>query len=263
MFTVNYIHQIITRLSNWKLTSCLLLSNQTHFDCRWKNSLCRQQNEEHDPLFSDFCVFVDVVRLLRTFSCSHFGQDVSWCWRQAGRCGRSCLAVLTVFPPSGHRAVYVGVHVPLGRQSRRRHHRRGHRHHRKRRDRSDREDGRESPTYGPSRLRRFLITHTLRYHVINLMKGLLYCRHAVSESPVHPRDRGRRRGAHLPRSVHRAGRDHLQRRRLPGVEGDGQVRMHSAPPLYSDCSWWNSDALILFSSSLCFCSWFKNYFYRN
>ncbi|XP_040900858.1 sodium bicarbonate cotransporter 3-like isoform X3 [Toxotes jaculatrix] len=45
-----------------------------------------------------------------------------------------------------HRAVYVGVHVPLGRQSRRRHRHRGHRHHRKRRDRSDREDGRESPT---------------------------------------------------------------------------------------------------------------------
>ncbi|XP_053530892.1 sodium bicarbonate cotransporter 3 isoform X3 [Ictalurus punctatus] len=46
-----------------------------------------------------------------------------------------------------HRAVYVGVHVPLGRQSRRRHRHRGHRHHRKRRDRgSEREDGRESPT---------------------------------------------------------------------------------------------------------------------
>ncbi|XP_071326327.1 sodium bicarbonate cotransporter 3-like isoform X10 [Trachinotus anak] len=45
-----------------------------------------------------------------------------------------------------HRAVYVGVHVPLGRQSRRRHRHRGHRHHRKRRDRSDREDERESPT---------------------------------------------------------------------------------------------------------------------
>ncbi|XP_047664360.1 sodium bicarbonate cotransporter 3 isoform X1 [Tachysurus fulvidraco] len=45
-----------------------------------------------------------------------------------------------------HRAVYVGVHVPLGRQSRRRHRHRGHRH-RKRRDRgSEREDGRESPT---------------------------------------------------------------------------------------------------------------------
>ncbi|XP_034466425.1 sodium bicarbonate cotransporter 3-like isoform X3 [Hippoglossus hippoglossus] len=48
-----------------------------------------------------------------------------------------------LFSPSGHRAVYVGVHVPLDRQSRRRHRHRGHRHHRKRRER---EDGRDSPT---------------------------------------------------------------------------------------------------------------------
>ncbi|KAI4889480.1 hypothetical protein NFI96_015240 [Prochilodus magdalenae] len=49
-----------------------------------------------------------------------------------------------------HRAVYVGVHVPLGKESRRRHKHRGHRHHRKRnRERdSDQEAGeRESPTY--------------------------------------------------------------------------------------------------------------------
>uniref|UniRef100_A0A8D2ZSA9 Anion exchange protein n=1 Tax=Scophthalmus maximus TaxID=52904 RepID=A0A8D2ZSA9_SCOMX len=45
-----------------------------------------------------------------------------------------------------HRAVYVGVHVPLGRQTRRRHRHRGHRHHRRRRDNMDREDGRDSPT---------------------------------------------------------------------------------------------------------------------
>ncbi|XP_038160485.1 sodium-driven chloride bicarbonate exchanger-like isoform X2 [Cyprinodon tularosa] len=57
-----------------------------------------------------------------------------------------------------HRAVYVGVHVPLGRQSRRRHRHRGHRHHRKRRDRSDREDGRESPSYDtPSQRVQFLL----------------------------------------------------------------------------------------------------------
>ncbi|XP_042278619.1 sodium bicarbonate cotransporter 3 isoform X4 [Thunnus maccoyii] len=57
-----------------------------------------------------------------------------------------------------HRAVYVGVHVPLGRQSRRRHRHRGHRHHRKRRDRSDREDGRESPTYDtPSQRVQFIL----------------------------------------------------------------------------------------------------------
>ncbi|GAA6078925.1 sodium bicarbonate cotransporter 3 isoform X1 [Tachysurus ichikawai] len=59
---------------------------------------------------------------------------------------------------SGHRAVYVGVHIPLGRQSRRRHRHRGHRH-RKRRDRgSEREDGRESPTYDtPSQRVQFIL----------------------------------------------------------------------------------------------------------
>ncbi|XP_041843482.1 sodium bicarbonate cotransporter 3-like isoform X2 [Melanotaenia boesemani] len=57
-----------------------------------------------------------------------------------------------------HRAVYVGVHVPLGRQSRKRHRHRGHRHHRKRRDRSDREDGRESPSYDtPSQRVQFIL----------------------------------------------------------------------------------------------------------
>ncbi|XP_026226031.1 sodium bicarbonate cotransporter 3-like isoform X2 [Anabas testudineus] len=57
-----------------------------------------------------------------------------------------------------HRAVYIGVHVPLGRQSRRRHRHRGHRHHRKRRDRSDLDDGRESPTNDtPSQRVRFIL----------------------------------------------------------------------------------------------------------
>ncbi|XP_078789822.1 sodium bicarbonate cotransporter 3 isoform X4 [Oryzias latipes] len=57
-----------------------------------------------------------------------------------------------------HRAVYVGVHVPLGRQGRRRHRHRGHRHHRKRRDCSDRDDGRESPTYDtPSQRVQFIL----------------------------------------------------------------------------------------------------------
>ncbi|KAM4579724.1 sodium bicarbonate cotransporter 3 isoform 5-T5 [Odontesthes bonariensis] len=57
-----------------------------------------------------------------------------------------------------HRAVYVGVHVPFGRQGRRRHRHRGHRHHRKRRDRSDREDGRESPSYDtPSQRVQFIL----------------------------------------------------------------------------------------------------------
>ncbi|XP_073782698.1 sodium bicarbonate cotransporter 3 isoform X13 [Danio rerio] len=58
-----------------------------------------------------------------------------------------------------HRAVYVGVHVPLGRQSRRRHRHRGHKHHRKRKDRcSEREDGRDSPTYDtPSQRVQFIL----------------------------------------------------------------------------------------------------------
>ncbi|XP_069504877.1 sodium bicarbonate cotransporter 3 isoform X2 [Ambystoma mexicanum] len=58
-----------------------------------------------------------------------------------------------------HRAVYIGVHVPLGRQSRRRHRHRGHRHHKKRRDKeSDREDGRESPNYDtPSQRVHFIL----------------------------------------------------------------------------------------------------------
>ncbi|CAL8288249.1 unnamed protein product [Merluccius merluccius] len=58
-----------------------------------------------------------------------------------------------------HRAVYVGVHVPLGRQSRRRHRHRGNKHHRKRRERSsEREDGRESPNYDtPSQRVQFIL----------------------------------------------------------------------------------------------------------
>ncbi|KAK7146935.1 hypothetical protein R3I94_009697 [Phoxinus phoxinus] len=58
-----------------------------------------------------------------------------------------------------HRAVYVGVHVPIGRQSRRRHRHRGHKHHRKRKEReSEREDGRESPSYDtPSQRVQFIL----------------------------------------------------------------------------------------------------------
>ncbi|XP_068189142.1 sodium bicarbonate cotransporter 3-like isoform X2 [Antennarius striatus] len=60
-----------------------------------------------------------------------------------------------------HRAVYVGVHVPLGRESKRRHRHRGHRHHRKRRERDSeegKEDGRESPTYDtPSQRVQFIL----------------------------------------------------------------------------------------------------------
>uniref|UniRef100_A0A6Q2YKY4 Anion exchange protein n=1 Tax=Esox lucius TaxID=8010 RepID=A0A6Q2YKY4_ESOLU len=61
---------------------------------------------------------------------------------------------------SGHRAVYVGVHVPLGRENKRRHHRRGHKHHRKRRDREEeREDeDREDSSYDtPSQRVQFIL----------------------------------------------------------------------------------------------------------
>ncbi|NWS43712.1 S4A10 protein, partial [Probosciger aterrimus] len=47
-----------------------------------------------------------------------------------------------------HRAVYIGVHVPFGKQGRRRHRHRGHRHHKRKKEKeTDREDGRESPSY--------------------------------------------------------------------------------------------------------------------
>ncbi|XP_043299569.1 sodium bicarbonate cotransporter 3 isoform X5 [Cervus canadensis] len=59
-----------------------------------------------------------------------------------------------------HRAVYIGVHVPFGKESRRRHRHRGHKHHhRRRKDKdSDREDGRESPSYDtPSQRVQFIL----------------------------------------------------------------------------------------------------------
>uniref|UniRef100_UPI0037E89B9B sodium bicarbonate cotransporter 3-like isoform X2 n=1 Tax=Semicossyphus pulcher TaxID=241346 RepID=UPI0037E89B9B len=60
-----------------------------------------------------------------------------------------------------HRAVYVGVHVPLGRESKRRHRHRGHKHHRKKKERDSEEgkdDGRESPSYDtPSQRVQFIL----------------------------------------------------------------------------------------------------------
>uniref|UniRef100_UPI003AAD2BAE sodium bicarbonate cotransporter 3-like isoform X4 n=1 Tax=Centroberyx gerrardi TaxID=166262 RepID=UPI003AAD2BAE len=60
-----------------------------------------------------------------------------------------------------HRAVYVGVHVPLGRESKRRHRHRGHKHHRKKREKDSeegKEDGRESPSYDtPSQRVQFIL----------------------------------------------------------------------------------------------------------
>uniref|UniRef100_A0A3P9PZ26 Anion exchange protein n=1 Tax=Poecilia reticulata TaxID=8081 RepID=A0A3P9PZ26_POERE len=60
-----------------------------------------------------------------------------------------------------HRAVYVGVHVPFGRGSKRRHRHRERRHHRKKKDRDceeEKEDGRESPSYDtPSQRVQFIL----------------------------------------------------------------------------------------------------------
>ncbi|KAM9838352.1 sodium bicarbonate cotransporter 3 isoform 2-T2 [Aulostomus maculatus] len=60
-----------------------------------------------------------------------------------------------------HRAVYVGVHVPLGRETKRRHRHRGHKHHRKKKERDSdegKEDGRDSPSYDtPSQRVQFIL----------------------------------------------------------------------------------------------------------
>ncbi|XP_026219463.1 sodium-driven chloride bicarbonate exchanger-like isoform X3 [Anabas testudineus] len=48
----------------------------------------------------------------------------------------------------GHRTLYIGVHVPLGRRSHRRHRHHGHRHRKRSKERdSTTEDGRESPSH--------------------------------------------------------------------------------------------------------------------
>lgn len=49
---------------------------------------------------------------------------------------------------SGHRTLYIGVHVPLGRRSHRRHRHHGHRHRKRSKERdSSADDGRESPSH--------------------------------------------------------------------------------------------------------------------
>ncbi|CAJ1087500.1 sodium-driven chloride bicarbonate exchanger-like isoform X4 [Xyrichtys novacula] len=48
----------------------------------------------------------------------------------------------------GHRTLYIGVHVPLGRRSHRRHRHHGHRHRKRSKERdSSADDGRESPSH--------------------------------------------------------------------------------------------------------------------
>ncbi|KAM5280259.1 sodium bicarbonate cotransporter 3 isoform 15-T15 [Ctenodactylus gundi] len=77
--------------------------------------------------------------------------------------GKTSSAVNTKFEKEeleSHRAVYIGVHVPFGKESRRRHRHRGHKHHhRRRKDKeSDKEDGRESPSYDtPSQRVQFIL----------------------------------------------------------------------------------------------------------
>uniref|UniRef100_A0A8D0AUC2 Anion exchange protein n=1 Tax=Sander lucioperca TaxID=283035 RepID=A0A8D0AUC2_SANLU len=56
-------------------------------------------------------------------------------------------AVCCMLSP-GHRTLYIGVHVPLGRRSHRRHRHHGHRHRKRSKERdSTADDGRESPSH--------------------------------------------------------------------------------------------------------------------
>ncbi|KAK7158141.1 hypothetical protein R3I93_009367 [Phoxinus phoxinus] len=101
----------------------------------------------------------DVVNLRTTRGATKFsGNDEEAVVDQ----GKTSSTIHTNFEKEeleSHRAVYVGVHVPIGRQSRRRHRHRGHKHHRKRKEReSEREDGRESPSYDtPSQRVQFIL----------------------------------------------------------------------------------------------------------
>uniref|UniRef100_A0AAQ4PJ51 Anion exchange protein n=1 Tax=Gasterosteus aculeatus aculeatus TaxID=481459 RepID=A0AAQ4PJ51_GASAC len=88
-------------------------------------------------------------RVLRYLTLIFFGRGFSACFSLPNCDRKMCLIGVALSFPQGHRAVYVGVHVPLGRDSKRRHRHRGHRHHRKKRGRDfeeGKEDGRESPT---------------------------------------------------------------------------------------------------------------------
>ncbi|XP_037829868.1 sodium-driven chloride bicarbonate exchanger isoform X2 [Kryptolebias marmoratus] len=59
----------------------------------------------------------------------------------------------------GHRTLYIGVHVPLGRRSHRRHRHHGHRHRKRSKERdSTTDDGRESPSHNtPAQRVQFLL----------------------------------------------------------------------------------------------------------
>lgn len=62
---------------------------------------------------------------------------------------KSLMLSAALFP--GHRTLYIGVHVPLGRRSHRRHRHHGHRHRKRSKERdSTADDGRESPLHSRS-----------------------------------------------------------------------------------------------------------------
>ncbi|XP_031594596.1 sodium bicarbonate cotransporter 3-like isoform X5 [Oreochromis aureus] len=77
--------------------------------------------------------------------------------------GKTSFATLSNYEKDdfeSHRAVYVGVHVPLGRESKRRHRHRGHKQRKKKNRDSEegKEDGRDSPTYDtPSQRVQFIL----------------------------------------------------------------------------------------------------------
>lgn len=133
----------------------------------------------------------------------------------------------------GHRTLYIGVHVPLGRRSHRRHRHHGHRHRKRSKERdSTADDGRESPSHSRSfkmdgsKLQQVMCTFqtsfTSGHHDLNIsccmLSSFLYVhsssacpiccsRHTSSEGAVSVGDRGWRRGTYPPRPVHRAGRN--------------------------------------------------------
>uniref|UniRef100_A0A3Q2ZGM3 Anion exchange protein n=1 Tax=Kryptolebias marmoratus TaxID=37003 RepID=A0A3Q2ZGM3_KRYMA len=81
----------------------------------------------------------------------------------SSRCGGT-MAFAFLFRPFsflllGHRTLYIGVHVPLGRRSHRRHRHHGHRHRKRSKERdSTTDDGRESPSHNtPAQRVQFLL----------------------------------------------------------------------------------------------------------
>lgn len=157
----------------------------------------------------------------------------------------------------GHRTLYIGVHVPLGRRSHRRHRHHGHRHRKRSKERdSSADDGRESPSHSRSshklnrtpasfnwltlNLSSTSFFKSFLLHASSLSASFLYrhlsaacpvccSRHTSSEGAVSVGDRGWRRGTHPPRLVHWAGRNLPQGGWGRRMERDSQVRRCSRP----------------------------------